>query len=366
MSSQKAAKTIPNDFIIIDPHIHQWAIDSTPRILTPVKKLLGWNKRLYETTIKLGARKSDKDYVGRPDYVAYDYLPPNYRNDAERLNISHVVHVEAEWRDKTGLGPAGETAWLQQLFETYTPSTGIHLGAIVGYVEFEKKQISQLIAAHRDASLKCVGLRQMLAFDEDRGIMRFCRTRALSKTRNWRTGFELCGLHNMSFDAWFFHHQLDELAELAKLFPETQFVLCHMGTPIGAGGPFASYGHTAQARDQIRNVWQTGMARLAEYKNVMVKLSGFFMPVVGWGYHLRQTPVTVDEVVERFAPFVDFVLRHFGVQRCMFASNFPMDKVSLNLTQLYEVYWRLVEGYSLEDKRRLFHDNAQQVYKIFD
>lgn len=355
---------IPSDFAIIDPHIHQWDILNTPRILTPVKKLLGWNRRLYEGAIQLGAKQRDKDYVGRADFVSYDYFPIDYQSDTTGLKISHVVHVEAEWRDKIGLGPAGETAWVQGLFDRFESTVDVRLGGIVGYAEFEKNSITALINAHRAASPKLVGLRQMLAYEHNGGVMRFCPRGGLSRTRQWRTGFEQCAKHGLSFDAWFFHPQLSEMAELAALFPETQFILCHMGTPIGLGGPFASYGHNAQARLRIREEWQAGMARLAEFSNITVKLSGFFMPVVGWGYHLRDTPVTVEEVVENFSPYLAFVLQHFGPQRCMFASNFPMDKVSMSLSTLYEVYWRLVEGCSDEDKRLLFHDNAKRVYKI--
>lgn len=356
--------TIPQDFAIIDPHIHQWDLLNTPRILTPVKKLLGWNKRLYEGAIQLGAKQRDKDYVGRPDFVAYDYLPTDYQRDTANLNISHVVHVEAEWRDKAGLGPAGETAWVQGLFDRFASHVDVRLGGIVGYAEFEKNSITSLINAHREASPRLVGLRQMLAYEHNNGVMRFCPRGGLSRTRQWRIGFEQCAKHGLSFDAWFFHPQLSEMAELAALFPETQFILCHMGTPIGLGGPFASYGHSAQARASIRDEWQDGMARLAEFNNITVKLSGFFMPVVGWGYHLRTTPVTTAEIINDVGPYFAFVLKKFGPHRCMFASNFPMDKVSMSLATLYDVYWRLSEGYSIEDKRKLFHDNAKNVYKI--
>ena len=97
-------------FPIIDPHIHQWDLLRTPRILSVPRKLLGWNRFLYETTLKLGAKKSDRDYVGRTDFVAWDYLPDDYARDAAELPVAQIVHVEAEWRDRSALGSAGETA----------------------------------------------------------------------------------------------------------------------------------------------------------------------------------------------------------------------------------------------------------------
>ncbi len=355
---------IPSDFEIIDPHIHQWDLLQTPRILSPFKKYLGWNNKLYETLVWLGAKKSDKDYVGRPDFVAHDYLPQDYRADVGNLPIHQVVHVEAEWQHKSGLGPAEETAWLEQLFSDTEPETGISLAACVGYVELEKPTATALIEAHQRASRRCVGVRQMLAFDPDKGIMRFCQTPELSTMVQWRQGFEALARYQLLFEAWFFHHQLHELDSLARDFPDVQFVLDHMGTPIGAGGPFASYGHTASQRDRIFKEWQEGMARVAENPNVMVKLSGFFMPVVGWGYHLRPQAPSVAEVAERFEPFFSEVIQLFGVDRCLFASNFPMDKVSLSLQALYEVYWRLCEGFDLDTKAKLFRGNAQKVYQL--
>jgi len=343
-------------FPIIDPHVHQWDLQHTPRILSLRRKLLGWNRWLYETTLKLVAKKSARDYVGRTDYVAWDYLPADYSQDVGLLPISHVVHVEAEWRDRSPLGPAGETAWLERLF---ADAGKLQLGAIAGYAELQSPHLAALLQAHRKASCKLTGIRQMLAFDNNGGIMRFCGRPGLSTDAQWRRGLERLREHGLTFDAWVLHHQLGEISRLAKEFPEQQFVLDHMGTPIGLGGPFASYGRNQSTRDVILRTWQNGMADLAECRNVVVKLSGFFMPVVGWGFECRLQPPSQQELMDAFAPAALFVLEHFGVDRCMFASNFPMDKVSLSLQQLYRLYVAVVA-----ERRRLFHDNAQRIYRI--
>ena len=349
-------------FPIIDPHIHQWDLLNTPRILSWPKRLLGWNRNFYETVIRLAANETDKRYVGRPDFVAHDYLPADYAMDAAGLPITHVVHVEAEWRDREGLGPVGETRWLNDLFV----GSAIKLGGIVGFVELERADAADLIAAHKQASARFAGVRQMLAFDLDQGIMRFCPRPYLSRDSHWLKGLSLLEQHHLSFDAWFFHHQLDELVVLAKAFPGITFVLDHMGTPIGVGGQFASYGRTESARDVTLRTWQMHLHELAELPNVMVKLSGLFMPVVGWGYEHRDTPPTQEELLNTAGPLFDFVLQTFGVDRCMFASNFPMDKVSLSLSQLYQFYGALVAHYPEESRRKLFHDNAARIYRIAD
>ncbi|RLP54662.1 MAG: amidohydrolase [Ketobacter sp.] len=345
---------------VIDPHIHQWDLLNTPRILSTPKRLLGWNRLLYETALRYGAKKSDRAYVGRTDYVAQDYLPADYGQDSGGVPIQKVVHVEAEWRHRKGNGPAGETRWLHSLFEP----EAVTLGAIVGYVDLQRHDARHVIEAHIDSSDKFVGIRQMLANDADDGIMSFCPQPGLSMQPQWRSGFELLEEYQLSFDAWVFHHQLDEIDQLAKRFPSVTFILDHMGTAIGIGGPFASYGHNAAARDVVLKTWQTGIAAVAENPNVVVKLSGQFMPVLGWGFEHRAVAPGSQELLDKTAPLFNFVLQQFGVDRCLFASNFPMDKVSLSFRQLYELYAHLVQNLPQPDQKKLFHDNAARVYKI--
>ena len=357
-------------FPIIDPHIHQWDLLRTPRILSLPRRVLGWNPWLYETVLKLGAKPADRDYVGKVDYVAWDYLPPQYSADAAALPIKQVVHVEAEWRDHSPLGPVGETAWLDRLFDNNLDNSadsqnpGPQLGGIVARADLRSPRLAEVLSAHHNASTKLRGIRQMLASDTDTGIMRFCDRPGLAGDTAWRKGLEQLQPLGLSFDAWVFHHQLNELHRLAKAFPQQQFVLDHMGTPIGLGGPFASYGRNAMAREVILKTWQYGIADLAECPNVAVKLSGLFMPVVGWGFEKRDQPPSAQELLDAFAPICRFVLEHFGVDRCLFASNFPMDKVSLSLESLYALYAATVADLPREDRRKLFHDNAQRIYRL--
>ncbi|MAR92557.1 MAG: amidohydrolase [Pseudomonadales bacterium] len=347
-------------FPIVDPHVHQWDVARTPRVLTWPKRLLGWNPRLYESLLKLAAKEADRHYVGRVDYVAYDYLPVHYSMDADRLPISHVVHVEAHWQDKSALGPVGETRWLEEIFQ----DSPVALGAIVGQIPLQHPRAEAVLKAHLQASARFRGVRQMLAFDSDPGIMNFCPRAELSRDPQWRSGLSLLAPHNLSFDAWMFHHQLPELLELAQAFPRQTFVLNHLGTPIGIGGPFASYGRTAEARQVTLRTWQMHLQALAEQPNVMVKLSGLFMPVLGWGFEHRSRAPGLQELLDKAGPLIEFGLQQFGVERCLFASNFPMDKVSLSLPQLYEFYAAVVAGYAESDRRKLFYDNAARLYGI--
>lgn len=347
-------------FPIIDPHIHQWDLLNTPRALTKVRQLLGWNHFLYSNLIKLATPKAVKNFVGRTDFVANDYLPTDYMLDTASLPISHVVHVEVDWRGHDALGPAGETAWLDGLFQDFP----VRLGAIVGHAELHQANIAEVVAAHIKASDLFTGIRQVLAYDRDAGVLKGCDKPMLARDAQFRRGMEVLEQNHLSFDAWMYSSQLDDMIDLAKDFPNMNFVLDHMGSPVGIGGPFASYGRTPQARREVLHHWQDKMEALADQSNITVKLSGLFMPILGWGFEHRESAPNLQELLDKTGPLFEFVLQRFGVDRCMFASNFPMDKVSLSLMQLYELYDAVVASYSEAERRKLFHDNAARIYRI--
>ena len=127
---------IPDNFSIIDPHIHQWDIINTPRVLSLPKKLLGWNQSLYESVLAIAASKADKNFVGKISHVANNYLPSNYGYDSRRLNISNVVHIEADWNDKSDFGPVKETEWVESLFSERTNPS---LGGIIGHLDLRRQ-----------------------------------------------------------------------------------------------------------------------------------------------------------------------------------------------------------------------------------
>ena len=137
-----------------------------------------------------------------------------------------------------------------------------------------------------------------------------------------------------------------------------------MATPIGLMGAFAGFGHTKKDRDLILKQWQEGIALVAENKNVNVKLSGMFMPILGWDLHQITNQPSTAEIVDKLQPLIEFTIKQFGVDRCMFASNFPMDKVSLSYQQLYAVYKEIVQDHSVDDQNMLFSENAKRAYKM--
>ena len=161
----------------------------------------------------------------------------------------------------------------------------------------------------------------------------------------------------LTYDTWHYHHQNADFAALARAVPGTTLVLDHFGTPLGVG-PYAGQ------REAIFSQWQRDIAAIAQCPNVVAKLGGLAMPDNGFGWNLRDRPASSDELVDAQARYYHHAITCFGPQRCMFESNFPVDRHSLP----YGVYWnamkKLAARYSAADQQAMFHDNAQRIYNL--
>ena len=348
-------------FDIIDPHIHLWDPKHTPRIATPFVKLLGWNRELLHTVPQLVLPAAVREFVGRPDHLVAPYLPPDYAAEHGHHRVTGYVYVEASWAGRGRLAQADETRWVEALARRHD-AEGPRLHAIVAAADLARPDLPDLLAAHREASRRFCGVRDKLAWSTNPGVMGFATAPDRMGDPAWRRGFASLADHELSFDAWIYLEQANALGDLLRAYPRVRVVLDHLATPVAAGGPFAGRGLDEPAQAAIRRRWHDAIARLAEHPQLHVKLSGLFMPVVGWGLHGRTTPVTTAQVRDALAPFVEHALRSFGPERCMFASNFPMDKVSLGFEQLYDAYRELVASRPVAEQRALFHDNALRYY----
>jgi predicted TIM-barrel fold metal-dependent hydrolase len=147
------------------------------------------------------------------------------------------------------------------------------------------------------------------------------------------------------------------VTDLARTFPTTTIILDHFGGPIGIG-PYAG------KADEMYNQWRGHMAELATCENVVAKLGGINMEVNGFGWHEKPRPPTSQELLEATRRYYDYTLETFGADRCMFESNFPVDKASCSYTVLWNAFKRLTSGCSAAEKAKLFHDTAARVYSI--
>jgi L-fuconolactonase len=173
----------------------------------------------------------------------------------------------------------------------------------------------------------------------------------------FREGFAQLAPLGLSFDAWLFHVQIPELTDLARAFPETTIVLDHFGGPLGIG-PYAG------RADAVYADWERDIDALAGCPNVVAKLGGINMPVNGFDWHKREPRPTSRQLADATARYYLHTIECFGAQRCMFESNFPVDKVSCSYLVLWNSFKRLTAGFSASEKAALFHDTAVRVYQL--
>ncbi|MFZ1886399.1 MAG: amidohydrolase family protein [Candidatus Binataceae bacterium] len=179
----------------------------------------------------------------------------------------------------------------------------------------------------------------------------------LYKSPRFREGFGQLAKLGLVFDAWQYHPQMPELTELAHAFPDTKIILDHFGGPLGLG-PYEG------RRREVFDQWKRDIAELARCPNVVVKLGGINMPVNGFAWHKRPSPPTSDELVAATRDYYLNTIDRFGPSRCMFESNFPVDRVSCSYQVLWNAFKKIAAGFSAGDKAWMFHRTAAETYRI--
>ena len=173
----------------------------------------------------------------------------------------------------------------------------------------------------------------------------------------FRRGYAHLRTHGLSFEGWVYHTHIADLADLARTFPDTTIIFNHLGGPIGVG----SY---AGRRDEVFAAWQPAVAELAKCPNVVAKVGGIQMVVNGYGWHERDRPPTSDELLDANRAWYRYTIEQFGPSRCMFESNFPVDRLSCSYTVLWNQFKKLTLEFSADERAAMFHDTAMRVYRL--
>jgi L-fuconolactonase len=173
----------------------------------------------------------------------------------------------------------------------------------------------------------------------------------------FRKGFAHLQPLDLSFEAWLFHPQLPDLADLLKAFPETRVVMNHCGGLLGIAP------HDGD-RNEVFKVWHAHIRALAKFPNLCVKVGGLGMLYCNWDFHLRAMPPSSEDLAAAWRPYVEACIEAFGPQRCMMESNFPVDKQSCGYGVLWNALKRITANYSAADKAALYHDTAARLYRL--
>jgi predicted TIM-barrel fold metal-dependent hydrolase len=203
------------------------------------------------------------------------------------------------------------------------------------------------------------GIRHSSAWDADANVAHMYATRpkGLLLDPTFRKGFACLAPLGLSFDAWLFHPQIGELADLARAFPDTRIILDHCGGPVGLG----SY---AGRRDEIFVGWKASIKDIAKCPNVVVKLGGLAMRLLGYDFHERAMPPSSEDAAAAWRPYIETCIEAFGPNRAMFESNFPPDKGQCSYQVIFNAFKRIAAPCSEAEKTALFSKTAADVYRL--
>lgn len=290
-------------FKIIDPHVHYWDL------------ALGYNGWLMNR---------ENGLLGPLDAINKNYLQENYEKDSRNFTVDSIVHIEAV----TTKYSKNEINWLEGLYKY-----DYLLGGVVAGVDLLDENIEFILESYSNHQL-VKGVRQLLNWSENSKYTAADRKDDLLNI-NWKNNFVLLRKYDMSFDMQICPEQMLDAMTIAQLHPDIMIVIDHAGMPIV----------------EYIDTWRKGITELALCPNIFVKLSGFGM----FNHHWKK---------ETIVAYIEHIINCFGVNRCMFASNFPVDKLYSSYDNLMTSYIEIAQKYFYQDINKLFYHNAKNFYKL--
>jgi predicted TIM-barrel fold metal-dependent hydrolase len=281
-------------------------------------------------------------------------------------NIIGTVFIQCHTMYKADgpeeLRPIGETEFVNGIAAMsasggYGP-TKIAAG-IVGYADLAlgERAGEVLDAQLRAGGGRFRGVRHSAAWDADPVIGNGCPTPGLLARPEFRAGLRELTKRDLAFDLWCFHTQLHEALDLVRAMPETSFVLGHCGGPLG-------YGPYAGRREEVFAQWKAAMQPLAQCPNLVVKLGGMMMRLAAYDYGALELPPSSAELAAWWKPYIVTCIELFGAERCLFESNFPVEKMGIGFSEIWNAFKLLAAGASAGEKRALFSGTAARVYRL--
>jgi predicted TIM-barrel fold metal-dependent hydrolase len=254
------------------------------------------------------------------------------------------------------LAPVGETEFVAAA----AAESGGVIGGIVAHADLRLPQVDEVLDAHVEAGEGLLrGIRHSLSRgDRADGLTIPGRApEGLSEDSDFRAGVARLGERGLTYDTWQYHYQARELLDLARAVPDTLVVLDHFCTPLGVG-------RFEGRRDELFGAWCDDIAEIARCDNVVAKLGGLAMPDNGFGWHTADRPPTSDEVVAAHGRYYRHTLECFGPDRCLFESNFPVDRLSLSYAVLLNAVKKIVADLSPAERDAVLRGTAARVYGL--
>jgi L-fuconolactonase len=319
-----AETAIDPDLCICDPHHHLWYEPDNPYTVEDFRRDIGGGHKVAQTVFVESRKMMRKEG------------PP-------------------------AMQPVGETEFVREIVSPNVPgSPGFSRvsSGIVGFADLTLGDaVTPVLEAHLEAGQgRFRGIRYSSTWDSSPEI-RCSAAKGILTDSNFRMGFACLRKFDLIFDAWLYHPQLMELVNLARAFPDIPIVLDHIGGPLGIG-PYA------RSRDEVFQIWKSSISALSACENVSVKLGGLGMDICGFGWSEKAEPPGSPELAGTFAPYFLWCIETFGVKRCMFESNFPVDKRAYSYTVIWNAFKTICKGFSASERQALLHDTAVKVYHL--
>lgn len=313
---------IEPDLPIIDPHHHLWVRDGNVYLLAEL----------------LNDVRSGHNIVA----TVFEECHSMYRSSGPRQAAS--------------IGETEFVAGIAAMAESGTFGAAKLCARIVGNVDLMLGGNARgLLERHLVAGGgRFAGIRHSTAWHAQ--IHRVAPVPGMLANATFRQGFAQLAALNLIFDAWVYHTQINEVADLADAFSCTRIVLNHVGSPI-LGGPFAG------KRDEVFADWRASMRELARRPNVTVKLGALPIRLPGDGVS-RDLPPSSHEIAQAWGPWLSTCIELFGTSRCMFESNFPVQKRWSSFAVTWNGFKRIAAGASADEKRDLFAGTAARIYGV--
>ncbi len=294
---------------IVDAHHHLWELGGSLR-------------RPWLEGPPIPFRYGDYSSIRR------SYLPADYRSDTANQKIIATIHIETEVRHDQEVA---ETRWVQEIADRHG-----FPNACVGHARFEADDVAAVLKGHAQHPL-LRGIRQKPAAARSASEIVKGAPGSMSDPA-WRRGYARLAGHGLHYELQAPYWHLYEAAELARDFPDIRIILNHTGLP-------------ADRSENGLSAWRAAMTAFAAQPNTRVKISGIGQPGRPWTVEANR-PVVLDTVAI------------FGTERCLFASNFPVDGVCAGYDTIFDGFKEIVAPLPEADQRKLFRDNALREYRI--
>jgi len=331
------------------PNTEEWYAAVREEIIDPDRSIIDPHHHLWETTSMWGT------------YVLEDL----WADTESGHNIQKTVFIDCRsgYRQEgpEHLKPVGETEFVAGVAAMSAKrEDAATIAGIVSYADMLLgEDVQEVLEAHEAAGQGLFrGIRHAGPYDTTGTLTNAGRGRPCPYGEDkFRTGVRTLGRLGYTYDTWHFFHQNRDYLALAQAVPDTTMILDHFGTPLGVGA-------YAGRQEEIFAQWKDDIAAIAGCPNVVAKLGGLAMPDNGFGWEQRERPPTSDEFVAAQRRYYLHTIECFGPDRCMFESNFPVDRLSISYHVMWNGMKKIVADFSEDEKDAMFYGTAARVYRL--